>query len=437
MTSSDSNDDSSDNKQSVKYEESKKAPPIPANKRVSEEKVDFVLSQEHPISNKVLNRWEQIRCIGKLPERRSYHTSITFKNKIYVYGGYDIKEGDMKSMFCLDLNESAPEWQEIKLTGDRPEGISRHSAILWDDKIYCLGGERNNIQIMKFFYIDISDTRMNYGQLSAKWTEIITNKSSAPLQLDSHSVIIYPESDNKDTDKMIVFGGYFKSIKSNKIFEYRFEDNVWKEIELDNDEIDRKIEEVKKNMNEYDVITDTIMEGWINVPRPRTNHTAVYYKHGMYIFGGSDESNNKLNDLWKFDFQNNRWIIINHISSECEDNQPTKRSGHTASIVGDRMYIFGGLEGITHETNDFYFYDFKSDMWNTLQLKISNPEEVHLAKPDGKSNIDPKDPSHNSHKDDHNKTQLKPQNFSLYGIDNRYSKVSSPMSKKHPSISRK
>ena len=60
---------------------------------------------------------------------------------------------------------------------------------------------------------------------------------------------------------MIVFGGYFKSIKSNKIFEYRFEDNVWKEIELDNDEIDRKIEEVKKNMNEYDVITDTIMEG--------------------------------------------------------------------------------------------------------------------------------------------------------------------------------
>ena len=168
MTSSESNDDSSDNKQSVKYEESKKAAPIPANKRISEEKVDFVLSQEHPISNKVLNRWEQIRCIGKLPERRSYHTSITFKNKIYVYGGYDIKEGDMKSMFCLDLNESAPEWQEIKLTGDRPEGISRHSAILWDDKIYCLGGERNNIQIMKFFYIDISDTRMNYGQLSAK-----------------------------------------------------------------------------------------------------------------------------------------------------------------------------------------------------------------------------------------------------------------------------
>ena len=117
-------------------------------------------------------------------------------------------------MFWLDLNESAPEWQEIKLTGDRPDGISRHSVTLWDDKIYCLGGERNNVQIVKFFYIDISDTKMNYGQLSAKCTEIITNKSSAPLRLDSHTAIIYPESDNKDTDKMIVFGGYFKSIKS-------------------------------------------------------------------------------------------------------------------------------------------------------------------------------------------------------------------------------
>ena len=141
--------------------------------------------------------------------------------------------------------------------------------------------------------------------------------------------------------------------------------------------------------------------------------------------------------FWKFDLQNKTWSLINHISSEWDDNQPTKRSGHAASIIGDKMYIFGGLEGITHETNDFYYYDFKTESWNTIQLKISNPEEVHQIKLDGKGNIDPKDPSHTSHKDDHNKTQLKPQNFSLYGIDNRYSKVSSPMSKKHPSILRK
>lgn len=93
------------------------------------------------------------------------------------------------------------------------------------------------------------------------------------------------------------------------------------------------------------------------------------------------------------------------------------------------MYIFGGLEGITHETNDFYYFDLKEEVWNLIQLKVSNPEEIKPA-------TDPKDPSHTTHKEE-NKTQLKPQSFTLYGLDNRYNKVASPMSKKHPSISRK
>lgn len=131
---------------------------------------------------------------------------------------------------------------------------------------------------------------------------------------------------------MIIYGGYYKSMKSSKTFEYIFEENHWNEIELEPDtEGKAKLEEVKQNMNEYDVVTDTIMETCTNLPRPRTSHTAVYYKNGMYVFGGSDEANNKLNDLWKFDLKTKRWIIVNFASQDCEDGQPTKRSGHAAS----------------------------------------------------------------------------------------------------------
>lgn len=105
-------------------------------------------TEENPIPDAVLERWEQVRCVGKLPERRSYQTGIYYHNKIYIYGGYDIKEGDMKSMFALNIHESAPEWREIELHDDHPRnGISRHTAVLWDGKIYCLGGETNNIQL--------------------------------------------------------------------------------------------------------------------------------------------------------------------------------------------------------------------------------------------------------------------------------------------------
>lgn len=293
--------------------------------------------------------------------------------------------------------------------------------------MYCLGGECNNKQICKFFYIDISDTRMNIGQQTAKCTEVITNRDLAPLQLDSHTAILYPESDNGSTDKMIVFGGYYKSLKSNKIFEYSFLENFWKELKPSDHEADDRIEEMKDGMNEYDIITDTMMETCTNLPRPRTNHTAVYYKNGMYVFGGSDEANNKLNDLWRYDLQKHRWEILNHISHDCDEGQPSKRSGHVASVIGDKMYIFGGLEGITHETNDFYYYEFETDKWTIIQLKVSNPEDI---KPSG----DNKE-SLQINTMDRKKSLTKSPNMSW--LENRYNKVNSPMSKHHPSASQR
>mmetsp|Transcript_19692 Transcript_19692/g.17406 ORF Transcript_19692/g.17406 Transcript_19692/m.17406 type:complete len:212 (-) Transcript_19692:41-676(-) len=77
------------------------------------------------------------------------------------------------------------------------------------------------------------------------------------------------------------------------------------------------------------------------------------------------------------------------------------------------MYVFGGLEGITHETNDFYCFDFLKELWTTVQFKISNPENLkHIA--DNKESLAP-----NSHKDDRNKSLSKIPNMSLYGIDHK------------------
>lgn len=197
------------------------------------------------------------------------------------------------------------------------------------------------------------------------------------------------------------------------MFEYTFEENSWKELYTEDEEVMLKIKTMKKDMNEYDVITDTMMETCTNLPRPRTNHTALYYKHGMYIFGGSDEGNNKLNDLWKFDLQKKRWIIINHISDECDDQQPTRRSGHAANIIGNKMYIFGGLEGITHEANDFYSFDLDTETWTTIQLKVSNPENIKSSQ-DNKDSLQP-----SSFRDERKKSIPKTPNMGLYGIDSK------------------
>jgi len=40
------------------------------------------------------------------------------------------------------------------------------------------------------------------------------------------------------------------------------------------------------------------------MPILRAGHSAVVFKDKMLVFGGKDEDNVKLNDLWAFNFSN-------------------------------------------------------------------------------------------------------------------------------------
>jgi len=48
--------------------------------------------------------WYEVRPMGRIPERRAYHASCTGQNKVYVYGGSDIREGLLGTMWVLPLN---------------------------------------------------------------------------------------------------------------------------------------------------------------------------------------------------------------------------------------------------------------------------------------------------------------------------------------------
>ena len=40
-----------------------------------------------------------------VPERRGYHASFIHKKKLYIHGGYDIKEGSISSLWSLDIEK--------------------------------------------------------------------------------------------------------------------------------------------------------------------------------------------------------------------------------------------------------------------------------------------------------------------------------------------
>jgi len=96
-------------------------------------------------------------------------------------------------------------------------------------------------------------------------------------------------------------------------------------------------------------------------PCPRASSSAAVYQQKMYIFGGQDDENNKLCDLWEFDINQRTWRQITDFPAD--SYQPGPRSGHSASIYNGKMYIFGGILELTKELNELLAFDFAKGSW--------------------------------------------------------------------------
>lgn len=77
----------------------------------------------------------------------------------------------------------------------------------------------------------------------------------------------------------------------------------------------------------------------------------------LYMFGGQEDDNRKLCDIWSFDCEAKKWTSHN---VDDEAYCPTQRSGHSTCVWNNKMYIFGGILELTHEMNDLVCFDFEA-----------------------------------------------------------------------------
>ena len=83
------------------------------------------------------------------------------------------------------------------------------------------------------------------------------------------------------------------------------------------------------------------------LPKPRWTHSAVVHGSSMYVFGGfygygGSGSSGRLNDLWRLDLETLTWQEVS--LGEGSAPPPAVRSHHSATVLRDRMYIFGGAD---------------------------------------------------------------------------------------------
>lgn len=87
-------------------------------------------------------------------------------------------------------------------------------------------------------------------------------------------------------------------------------------------------------------------------PKIRFGHTAVVYKHFMYIFGGWD-GQVTLNDLSAFDLEKQIWLEPKNVSGQIDG-----RYRHTACATSRSMFVFGGINLALTRFDDIHEFDF-------------------------------------------------------------------------------
>lgn len=86
---------------------------------------------------------------------------------------------------------------------------------------------------------------------------------------------------------------------------------------------------------------DTLPEvegGDVSIPASRWGHTMVEHQGALYMFGGSSPGR-AYTGLWRLDTSVRPcvWTLL-----PCEGKKPPPRGGHSATVVRDTLYIFGG-----------------------------------------------------------------------------------------------
>ena len=125
-------------------------------------------------------------------------------------------------------------------------------------------------------------------------------------------------------------------------------------------------------------------------PLPRWGHTmSLFDNTQLLIFGGFRNENMRLNDLWIFDVVKWGWSqpnkehnkeasVPNAMNMTAWPNCPSPRGGHSATVFGDYIYIFGGYGGYGYsrrDLDDLYVLDTLEWTWNKVNAKGAPPEK--------------------------------------------------------------
>lgn len=95
----------------------------------------------------------------------------------------------------------------------------------------------------------------------------------------------------------------------------------------------------------------------------RYYHSAVSRKEKMYVFGGNDGITYR-NEMFEFDIRNGYWKTM-----MCTGDIPVCSGGATSVINGDSIFIFGGYNSFL--LNSVYKFEIDRSIWEKIEFSVA------------------------------------------------------------------
>ena len=121
------------------------------------------------------------------------------------------------------------------------------------------------------------------------------------------------------------------------------------------------------------------------LPAGRFAHSAVLWRGGMYVFGGmvpdaaTSAKFSNCNELWRYDVEGNSWLLMGGMHDDLDHKQqvdlgrltwPPRNHAHSATVVGDVMYVFGGIDMVAWDNdNAVWGFDLVALKWFSVEVE--------------------------------------------------------------------
>ncbi|XP_012935756.1 host cell factor 1 isoform X3 [Aplysia californica] len=296
-------------------------------------------------------KWKRVtNTSGPCPRPRHGHRAVAIKDLMIVFGGGN--EGIVDELHVY--NTSANQWFVPAVRGDIPPGCAAYGFICDGTRILVFGGMVEYGKYSNELY-ELQASRWEWKRLKPK----APKSGPPPCPRLGHSFTLLG-------NKGYLFGGLANDSEDPKNNIPRYLNDLYT-LEL------RPL----SNQLSWD------LPSIVGVPPPpRESHSAASYaeKDGrrprLFIYGGM--SGCRLGDLWMLDVECMAWV-----QPTISGMPPLPRSLHSATVIGNRMFVFGGwvplvmddVKVATHEkewkcTNTLASLNLETMTWEPLAMEV-------------------------------------------------------------------